>query len=445
MSKELLNNEHYNIIESLAGDDELKLRFSGLRQPIHTFYGGAQLFKRDTFEKIRGISLGIFTEYCEDSDRFREIFNLDSHPLQKSTTERVYHKILKKLETEAVEDYRIDFEDGFGYRKEEEEDEYAVSSAVEAAELFKEGTLPALFGIRIKPLSPGLAQRAVKTLELFISTFVAKSGGKLPPVFIVTLPKVSKSEQLSILNDALHKLEAKLHLPKHSILTEVMIETPEIIAEKYLAKIVQVGGNRLLGGHLGVYDLKSAFGVSGVFQQMQHPYCDYARTMMKIILGRSGIRCVDGVTNIMPVAPNKSTPASPLPNHLRQENIKTVTNGWRESYKDIRHSLRMGFYQGWDVHPGQIVSRLAAVYSFFIEEYQTSAKRMQGFLVNSAQATLYKGVFDDAASGYGLLNFFRYGFECGAFDENDLAGAGLKKQNLYVKHFVEITQQNQNA
>ncbi len=445
MSKELLNNEHYNIIDSIHKEDELKLRFTGLRQPIHTFYGGAHLFRRDTLEKIKGIALGIFTEYCEDSDKFRAVFNTESHPLQKATTEKVYHKILKKLDTEAIEDYRIDFEDGFGYRDETEEDGFAISSAEETAELFKADKLPPLIGIRIKPLSPGLALRAVRTLDLYLSTLVSKTEGKLPPVFIVTLPKVSKPEQLSILNDALHKLEIKFHLPKNSILTEVMIETPEIIAEKYLAKIVQVGGTRLLGGHLGVYDLKSAFGVSNVFQQMQHPYCDYARTLMKIILGRSGIRCVDGVTNIMPVVPHKSTPSAPLPALLREENIRAITTGWLASYKDIRHSLRMGFYQGWDVHPGQIISRLAAVYSFFIEEYQPSAKRMQLFLKNSAQATLYKGVFDDAASGYGLLNFFRYGYECGAFDDNDLAGAELTKENLYVKHFAEITHQTKKA
>ncbi len=439
MTDSLLNTEHINTINSLAQDDEIKLRFSDIRYPIHTFYGGAHLFKRDSFEKIKRIAQGIFNDYCEESERFYSIFTRPDAPVSKNTAEKVYHKIHKKIEEEPVEDYRIDFEDGYGYRSDEEEDEHAISAATETAEIIKNGALPSIFGIRIKPIAPGTAQRAVRTLELYLTTLLNLTDNKLPPAFVVTLPKVSRAEQLSVLNDILHKLEMRNHLPKNSILTEVMIETPEAIAEKYMAKIVQVGGNRLLGGHLGVYDLNSSFGVSASFQEMQHPSCDYARVLMKIILGRSGIRCVDGVTNVMPVAPNKATLSAPLAVHLHEENVATVIAGWQKAYSDIRHSLRMGFYQGWDLHPAQIISRLAAVYIFFLNEYPLAAKRMKQFLKNSAQPSVHKGIFDDAASGYGLLLFFRYGFECLAFDENDLAGAGLSKENLYAKHFSEIS------
>ncbi|GMU86352.1 MAG: aldolase [Ignavibacteriales bacterium] len=438
MKDSLLNNEHINTINSLAQDDEIKLRFSNIRYPIHTFYGGAHLFKRDTFEKIKRIAQGIFNDYCEESERFYSIFTLPDSPVSKSTAEKVYHKIHKKVEDEPVEDYRIDFEDGYGYRSDEEEDEHAISAATETAEIIKNDALPSIFGIRIKPIAPGTAQRAVRTLDLYINTLLKLTENTLPPAFVVTLPKVTRPEQLSVLNDILHKLEMRNHLPKNSILTEVMIETPEAIAEKYMAEIVQVGGNRLLGGHLGVYDLNSSFGVSASFQEMQHPSCDYARVLMKIILGRSGIRCVDGVTNVMPVAPNKATLAAPLAVHLHEENVATVIAGWQKSYSDIRHSLRMGFYQGWDLHPAQIISRLAAVYIFFLNEYPLAAKRMKQFLKNLAQPSVHKGIFDDAASGFGLLLFFRYGFECHAFDEHDLAGAGITKENLYARHFSDI-------
>jgi hypothetical protein len=43
----------------------------------------------------------------------------------------VYNKIIKKLKTEAVEDFRIDFEDGFGNRPDEEEDVTAITAANE--------------------------------------------------------------------------------------------------------------------------------------------------------------------------------------------------------------------------------------------------------------------------------------------------------------------------
>jgi hypothetical protein len=45
----------------------------------------------------------------------------------------VYNKIIQKLKTEAVEDFRIDFEDGFGNRPDDEEDATAVQAANELA------------------------------------------------------------------------------------------------------------------------------------------------------------------------------------------------------------------------------------------------------------------------------------------------------------------------
>lgn len=45
----------------------------------------------------------------------------------------VYNKIIQKLKTEAVEDFRIDFEDGFGNRPDEEEDTTAINAASELA------------------------------------------------------------------------------------------------------------------------------------------------------------------------------------------------------------------------------------------------------------------------------------------------------------------------
>ena len=64
----------------------------------------------------------------------------------------VYNKIIKKLKTEAVEDFRIDFEDGFGNRPDDEEDETAVNAANELALAMKNKTLSPFIGIRIKPL-----------------------------------------------------------------------------------------------------------------------------------------------------------------------------------------------------------------------------------------------------------------------------------------------------
>ena len=45
-----------------------------------------------------------------------------NHELAKN----VYERVREKLKQEAVEDFRIDFEDGFGHRPDAEEDEAAA-------------------------------------------------------------------------------------------------------------------------------------------------------------------------------------------------------------------------------------------------------------------------------------------------------------------------------
>ena len=75
----------------------------------------------------------------------------------------------------------------------------------------------------------------------------------------------------------------------------------------------------------------------------------------------------------------------------------------------MRHSLRQGFYQGWDLHPAQLPTRYAAVYAFFLEGLEPARARLRNFVDKAAQATLVGDVFDDAATGQGLLNYFLRG------------------------------------
>src|SRR4030095_12407214 len=103
----------------------------------------------------------------------------------------VYHKVVRKLETEALEDFRIDFEDGYGNRSNEEEDETAVAAALEVAKGMKENTLPPFIGIRIKPFTEEMKERGLRTLDLFVTTLVKETGGELPQNFVVMLPKVT--------------------------------------------------------------------------------------------------------------------------------------------------------------------------------------------------------------------------------------------------------------
>ena len=101
---------------------------------------------------------------------------------------------------------------------------------------------------------------------------------------------------------------------------------------------------------------------------------------------------------------------------------------WQLAHRHIRHSLEGGFYQGWDLHPAQLPVRYATCYAFFLEGFAQAAERLRNFVEKAAQATLVGDVFDDAATGQGLLNYFLRALNCGAIDARrhgaDRADAG---------------------
>ena len=99
--------------------------------------------------------------------------------------------VVEKLRREPVEDFRLDFEDGYGNRPDEEEDGDAASAAAEVAEGMNIGALPPFIGIRIKPFNEELRERSARTLDIFLSTLLDQTGGALPDNFVVTLPKVT--------------------------------------------------------------------------------------------------------------------------------------------------------------------------------------------------------------------------------------------------------------
>jgi hypothetical protein len=90
-----------------------------------------------------------------------------------------------------------------------------------------------------------------------------------------------------------------------------------------------------------------------------------------------------------------------------------------------------GFYQGWDLHPAQLVSRYAATFAFFLEGRDAAATRLKNFIAKSAQATRVGSAFDDAATGHGLVKFFRRAVNCGAMTMGEVAamiGADVSAQ-----------------
>jgi len=119
----------------------------------------------------------------------------------------------------------------------------------------------------------------------------------------------------------------------------------------------------------------------------------------------------------------------------------TVRRAWRLHFGHVQHSLMTGFYQGWDLHPAQLPSRYTAVYAFFHDGLAAASERLKNFVVKAARATVVGDVFDDAATGQGLLNYFLRALNCGAITEAEaIEMSGLTLEELRSRSFVKILQ-----
>jgi citrate lyase beta subunit len=419
---------------------EFARRYSGdrpARQPVHTVYGGGHLFRADTIARLGTAARRALSESAASPGELARV--LEIPPLLE---ERVYALILEKLTREPVEDFRIDFEDGYGNRPDAEEDAHATGAAKEVAEGMRSGTLPPYIGIRIKPLNEELRRRSLRTLALFVEALVA-DGGMLPAHFTVTLPKITIPEQVEHAAGAVAALEQRLGLEDGAVSLELMVEMPQAILDAKgrcpLLDLVAAGGGRVRGAHFGTYDYTAGLTITAAHQRMRHPACDFAKHMMQAALAGSGVWLSDGATGIMPVARHRIAEGGSLTTAQIEDNRAGVHRAWKLHYDDARHSLEGGFYQGWDLHPAQLPTRYAAVFTFFLEGLDAAAQRLQNFLAKAAQATLVGDVFDDAATGQGLLNYFLRGITSGAIAQAEAAAlTGLSLEELAGRSFVRI-------
>lgn len=409
---------------------------SDRRQAVHTVYGGGHLFKADSTAKLGGVALRSLKEFAPDAAALSRVLATNWEP---AFAEKIYSRIVEKLSREPIEDFRLDFEDGYGNRIDSEEDGHAAEGARQVAAGLAAGTLPPFIGIRIKPFNEDLRERAIRTLDIFITTLVRETGGKLPENFVVTLPKVQLAAHVAAAADLLATLERKLGLATGSIPVEPMIETPQSIIDRHgkcpLLAIVEAGGGRCRSVHFGVYDYTASSGITAAYQAMGHPACDFARAHMIVSLAGTGVHLSDGATNILPVAPHRG---AELTDAQISQNRAAVHGAWQMGFRDNLHSLENGIYQGWDLHPAQLVTRYAAVYSFFLEGLDAASGRLKSFVEKAALASLFGDVFDDAATGQGLLNFFLRGIACGAITEAEALETGLTLEEIRSRSFYKI-------
>jgi len=280
--------------------------------------------------------------------------------------------------------------------------------------------MPPRFGIRVKPLGTQ-RERSLRTLERFVAALV-EAAGTFPSGFVVTLPKVESAAQAADFAAALAALEAGLGLPERALRFEFMIELPQVVmgadGRSALPGLLEASAGRALGAHFGTYDYTAACGIAPSEQTMHHPVCELAKQMMRVAFAGTGLWLCDGSTNVLPVEPN-------------------VHAAWRRHFDDVTGSLMRGFYQGWDLHPAQLVTRWAAVHAFFRGGFDAAAARLRVALDPAAAGAV--AVLDDPATGQTLLGFVRRAARSGAIDAADVAArSGLTVDELSAGSWREL-------
>jgi hypothetical protein len=383
----------------------------GGRQPVHTVYVAADRFAAGTATAYGAEALRLLDAHAADGAALAAALDLDDPALAAAVRERV----AAKLDREPVEDLRIDFEDGYGVRDDAEEDRDAALAAAAVAEALAAGALPPFVGPRVKSFADGQHRRGIRTLDVFVTGLLERAG-RLPDGLMVTFPKVVAAEHVAVFAELLGRLEAALGLPDGRLRFEVQVETTQSILDPAgrvgLRGIAEAAAGRLAGAHFGVYDYTAACGLAPSEQRLTHPACDFARHVMQVALAGTGVRVSDGSTAVVPAGDD--TPA--------------VHAAWRLHAAHVRHSLRHGFWQGWDLHPAQLPSRYAAVYAWHLQGFEQAAARVRAF---HAGAPGPGGVLDEPATVTALVGQLRRAVHCGVVPEAEaLAGTGLDRAAL---------------
>ncbi|MEU8269333.1 aldolase [Sphaerisporangium sp. NPDC049002] len=348
---------------------------TGAWQPVHTVYVPADRFDRETVRSWGAAALGLMESHLPGDAELSSVFG----PLPGGLASDVRRRVARKLAAEPVEDLRIDFEDGYGVRPGAEEDAHAEAAAEAVAAMRSSGTLPRRWGIRVKSFADGDPARALRTLDGFL-TGVVERVGSLPDGFTVTFPKVLMEAYLGQFAGRLPLLEEGLRLPPGTLRFEMQVEAPQTVM--FLLRspdLVPSLRGRLAAAHFGVFDYTAACGLPPAEQRLDHPVCDHAREVIRTALAGTGVELSDG-----------SLAASPA-----SDSTGDVHALWRAHAGMVRHSLRHGFYQGWDMHPSHLVSRYATVYAFHLAGRDAHAERVRAW---EARRDAGGGVMDEPAT-----------------------------------------------
>lgn len=394
-------------IEDLADDLDARLAVAdaalaaqypgdrGVRQPVHTVYVPADRFTASTVADWGQAALDVLQRHGADPVRFA-----DATGMPVDLVEEVYPLVRRKLGAEPIEDLRIDVEDGFGTRSDDEEDAAVLAAARALAKSVRQGTAAPFHGIRFKSFEAPTRRRGLRTLDLFLRELLHEGG--LTDGFLLTLPKVTSVDQVEAMVAACQWLERSHGLPDGRLGFEIQVETPQSIlgpdGTALVARMIHGAQGRCTALHYGTYDYSASTGIAAAYQSMEHPAADHAKAVMQVAAAGTGVLLSDGSTNVLPVGDDPA-----------------VRTGWTLHARLVRRSLERGFYQGWDLHPAQLPTRYAATYAFYRGGFASASARLRAYTGGGDSQYL-----DEPATAVSLAGFVVRGLESGALEESEV-------------------------
>lgn len=321
----------------------------------------------------------------------------------------------RRIRRQPIADLRIDFEDGYGTRSDTEEDRDARAAGAAAAAIRRSAEAPDRIGIRIKPLDTRGAHRGLRTLERFLDAYGEAGGFEGADASLrITLAKVMHSEQISVLDRVLRRLEVRHQLVTQTLQIEVQVEVPHLIASVLdTGALDRISANpRVRALHFGTYDYTSALGIVPSEQHSLHPVAVHAKRVMQAVAATHAIEVCDGSSNLLPTG-----------------SAEQRLHAWRTHANLVTTGLRDGLPQGWDLHPAQLASRFLAGHAVLRAEVPSAIERLV-----LAHDGVTHGIADEPATLRMMAAVIARALRVGAIEHEEVVRADTRLTPSLLEH-----------